>query len=739
MDRSIWAQRDFSAGELDQTALRGDDTQIMRAGLRRARNVRILNTRALKRRPGRRLLFETSGIVEVIRPAVGVTWYMVFEGGQIRFKNEALTAEFVFGEMPWSSGDVTRLRFAIQGGTIIVVGGFRPRVFRYVPGTGVWENSVFGFALDQNNAVRQVYHNFYQGQGITMQPSGLIGDCTVAFSAPVLSPGHVGVVFRYVGRQIVIRSVGDPQNAEATIIEELPPTYSVAVDNVKGLQVGDVVEGVNSGARGQVTILNGPPSPGFQVILERNWNGFDLTGGVGNAGEKIAGPRSSMTIISQSQVFTTAPSTQWEEALMSDVRGWPKTVATDSQRLIFSNFPQYGAGVTWSAVGTLNDFLVGADADDAIFDYVPDNCQVLNVAGGSDEFLLTDTGIYYIPISATNPLRPGSIEFRKISEDAASSVPPAATPQGLVFVNAGATRIMAVVATGQTAAPYLVEDLTQYHAPLIQHPVAVCASPADSKTPERYVYAVNGDNGTMAVAKYEKRQNWVGWTSWDGPGRILWSSADGAQVVVTVSYAVGSGEVRYASVFDDAMLIDEAKPLADQLGGLPLLLEDGEDLDLSGGDPVSLSIYAFDFAPGLTLSVVKGAWYRGDYTVQGDGSLPDLIPVDGVEGMVGGFNFAVEVEPFVPQAGEGQARRQRMRKRRLSQVGVVVQRSQAIEVAGRLVPFWKAGENQEIPPPLRDETYRTRPLGREWDPRWSVRQSLPGALTILELATEATN
>ena len=49
-----------------------------------------------------------------------------------------------------------------------------------------------------------------------------------------------------------------------------------------------------------------------------------------------------------------------------------------------------------------------------------------------------------------------------------------------------------------------------------------------------------------------------------------------------------------------------------------------------------------------------------------------------------------------------------------------------------------APENEEQPPALRDETYRTRKLGREFDPRWSVKQPFPGALTILEMATEVT-
>ncbi len=150
MDAQLIAQRDFSAGQIDETALRGDDTEIMRAGLRRARNVRILATRGLRRRPGRRALFRTTGICEKVRPAAGVEWFMVLESGQIAFRSNDLTQIVEFGGMPWSADMLKELRWIESGGSIIIAHQrMRPQVFNYDRLAQTWTYNGFEFATDQ--------------------------------------------------------------------------------------------------------------------------------------------------------------------------------------------------------------------------------------------------------------------------------------------------------------------------------------------------------------------------------------------------------------------------------------------------------------------------------------------------------------------------------------------------------------------------------------------------------------
>ncbi|WP_420104564.1 hypothetical protein [Bosea sp. (in: a-proteobacteria)] len=731
MDAQIIAQRDFSAGQIDPTALRADDTEIMRAGLRTARNVRILASRGLARRPGRRALFRTTGICEKVRPAAGIEWYMEVEAGSITFRSSSLTVALRFTGLPWTADMLPQLRWVESGGTVIFAHQrMRPQVFSYDRLANSWSASQFAFSVDPNGSTRQPFHNFYLGSGVTMQPSARAGSIAVVFSAPVLDLGHYGVVFTYAGRQIVITSVNSPTTATANVIEELPPTFDVAVDNVLGLSVGDVVEGVTSGARGQVVEIVGLV---IRVLVEKNWSGF-------TADELVAGPRSKMKVTSQNP-GATVPTTQWAEALISDFRGWPGCVSKDVQRIIFCKMAQAGAAIVWSSTGTLNDFRIGAEKEDAIFEFVPENCLVLDVVGGADEFVFTDKGNYYVPVSVANPLIPGSIDFRLISDDPASDIRPRSTTDGLIFINSARSRVFAIVGTGQTARPYIVEDLSEYHSALIRSPLSLATSTADVSAPERYLYIGNAD-GTLAVGRYQKApttRGWVGWVPWDGLGAIEWISAGGDSVIVTARYETSVGTMRFVEVFDDELLLDASQAIASVIGADGLELDPGDYLDLSDTDILTLeNVYSFNWAAGTMLSVERNGWYRGEYTVQPDGSLSGSIPVQGVIGLNGGFNFEVEAEPFVPHADGGPSRKQRLRPRRIKQIGATVQRSQALKIGDHLVPFYRDGENEELPPPLRDETYRTRLTGRSFDPRWGVKQELPGALTILEMTTEVT-
>ncbi|MBN9438255.1 hypothetical protein [Bosea sp. (in: a-proteobacteria)] len=702
MRSQIIAQRDFSGGQIDDTALRADDTDIHRASLRRARNCRILASRAARRRPGRRQLFTTTGICEVVRPNYGSEWFMVIEPGQVRFISSDLATSISFGGyVQIGSFNLTTIRWVESGGTVILCHqSFRPLAFTFDPVANSWAPTFFSFSTDPSGSVRQPYYNYYLGSGVTLTPSARSGTINLTFSGPVLSFIHIGVIFRYCGRQILITGVTSSTTATGLVVEELPPLFALGMDNVAGLQVGDVVEGVTSGAKGQVVLIIGTQ---VNVLVEKNWAGFELN-------EAVAGPRSKMKATVVTQLTTTVASTQWDEALMSDYRGWPGCVSKDAQRIIFTNFRIIGAAVAWSSTGTLNDFAVGAEKEDAILEFIPDNCQVLDVVSGADEFVITDVGLFYVPVSTGNPLIPGSIDFRRISDDAAANVRPRATTEGVVFVNASLTRIMAVIGTGQTARPYIIEDLSEFHSQLVRAPFVLATTAADTSAPERYIHGVNWD-GTFVVGRYQKgvtTRGWVGWVPWDGVGRAVWVTAGRSTVVATIEYGP---DLRAVEVFDDALFMDAALPVP-------------------------------SWGTGSVITVMKGSQHLGTFTKQADGSLAQdgitRISADQAATMKGGYPFSVEVEPFVPHADPGISQRQRMRRRRLLQVAATVQRTQAISVAGKLIPAYNADDNMELAPPLRNETYRHRPLGRDFDPRWSVEQVIPGEMTILELTTEVT-
>src|SRR5690606_4910477 len=131
----------------------------------------------------------------------------------------------------------------------------------------------------------------------------------------------------------------------------------------------------------------------------------------------------------------------WDEQLISDVRGYPAGVAFDRSRLIFYGFPLVPRGVLWSEIGTIDAFNLGALATDAIFETLPLNCVVRHVTGGADQFVWTDSGVCYIPISGGTPLVPGSVEFRAVESEAVGAAVPVQTIDGIVFINEGGNRV----------------------------------------------------------------------------------------------------------------------------------------------------------------------------------------------------------------------------------------------------------------------------------------------------------
>jgi hypothetical protein len=76
--------------------------------------------------------------------------------------------------------------------------------------------------------------------------------------------------------------------------------------------------------------------------------------------------------------------------------------------------------------------------------------------------------------------------------------------------------------------------------------------------------------------------------------------------------------------------------------------------------------------------------------------------------------------------------------RRISRAAVQVNNSNGFTFGGRTIPPNNFGEDPTIQPVLRETTYRTRQLGRSFDPQIVLLKDNPGPLTIVEFAIEST-
>jgi len=240
----------------------------------------------------------------------------------------------------------------------------------------------------------------------------------------------------------------------------------------------------------------------------------------------------------------------------------------------------------------------------------------------------------------------------------------------------------------------------------------------------------------------------MGWLPWSGSGSVNWISAQGQDLIFTTTYAVaGAAPVSVAEVLDSQQFLDCQISVA--APPTPFVT--------AGKGPLY-------FLAGGSVTLFDGALPMGTYKIDANGN---IIPqFNGGENLssaalVAGQPWTAVLEPFIPDAPPGQSVHQRMWKRRVSRMAVYVSNSSgfllarlfsgpitpATAAAGQAlgaimntlrIPTWNIGDNVEIAPPLREEAYRWRPLGRSFDPRVALVKDTPGPLTVHEIGLEAS-
>src|SRR5581483_1714372 len=153
------------------------------------------------------------------------------------------------------------------------------------------------------------------------------------------------------------------------------------------------------------------------------------------AGDKLVGPTAVTGYESRSRALPVSAVNNpiWDEAVFSDVRGWPQSGTTDQDRLIITDVPSIQNGIGWSAIDTFFNFAVGTLPEAGMFEILNSQDRIYHVIGGpSAEFVFTDHGVKFIAITETNPLKPGSVAFRDIPSAGAAPVRPVFTPDGVV-------------------------------------------------------------------------------------------------------------------------------------------------------------------------------------------------------------------------------------------------------------------------------------------------------------------
>jgi len=750
------AQRDFSGGEADAWIKRGDDLPEHKSVARQMSNWRPLSSRALANRPGRRILgVENSRVDEVIM-SPGQSFFLVFGGSYVRVYNAAFAKVFDSGLVfPWTAQTAISIVWDIYRFSVyITFEGMQPRVLTWDGVSQVSTWSIALYAEDVSTSQKRTIFYRLSPRGVNMLPNfNPDGNGVLTFDQPVCVPGMVGTRMRYITSQILITAYFNPFQLQGLafgpIFTSTILTFPAPLLATTFYRVGDEVIGQTTGAKGIITqVVDSGPSGSYIWVQRFTATNFATA-------EIIAGPSGSATNY-LSDIQIPQPVTVWDEEVMNLFRGWPRSCFVDQSRLGFCDFPALPQLVAWSAVGVFNDLYTDENnvaPTNAIQELVPGKSRAYYVVPGAEgsEFVFCDNAIYYVPINQATPLKPGSVAFNTLLSEGVGQVQPRPVQQSIVFVSAGGTQIKAVQAVGAYSRPYIVDDISEIHSHLLHNPIAIAAPGGSDQFEESYFYVCNSD-GSLLLCNFNIKSGVIdtkttGWLPWSGAGSATWISAlkGHSGVIVAALYPRGLiANVNVVERIDATQYLDAAM----LYNAVPTSLTPP-----GGKGPL------FWLASG-SVDLMDGLRMMGTYQIDANGF---LIPQNNAgenfasATLTAGQAWTATLEPFVPSVQPGQDVQQRLRKRRIARFMTHVQNSTGFtmcRIAGapqkrtdppagtvmsrRRFEAWNQDDDPTLAPPLREQAYSIRPIGRFHDPRVAIIKDTPGPLTILELDAQVT-
>jgi len=221
------------------------------------------------------------------------------------------------------------------------------------------------------------------------------------------------------------------------------------------------------------------------------------------------------TII-EAGISGVGPHANWEEELISTVRGYPQAVTFHDNRLYFAGVRDAPAAVVGSQVGGYYNFDVGTGlADEAINVFVSGDRvnEIRHLVSSRNLQVLTDGGEYFVPQSTdTSAVTPANITFLRQTPYGCSRAKP------IIFD--GAT--LYAQKNGKAIREYLFSDVENAYAStsisilashLVNAPVDMTMITGTTTRPEQFAFFTNND-GTLALFHSVRSEKIAGWTLW---------------------------------------------------------------------------------------------------------------------------------------------------------------------------------------------------------------------------------
>jgi len=691
----------MATGELAPEYIMRTDLQARGEGAQTLRNCLQMAGGGFRRRPGTEFLasLTSDARLETIGTGADDAQILVFADERFEVRDlDGTSVQAITTNVPWTADEIATMQVAVEDDRVVVASGeFWPQILTRSP-AGVWSIDDFEFADGINGAKLQPYYRFAP-IGMSLTVSAYTGTgVTLTTSAAFFAAGHVGARIRYANVEIEITAVASGTSATGNVIGTLYPTLNVTVGSTAGFLPGQVVNGDDTQVRGVVVSITSGT-----VLVVQMLDGYTLF----DATEDLVGPTAKSTISSRTQAGTPAATVEWDEQLISDVRGYPSVCAFHRNRLLFGGFPQAQNVMAASSVEDIADFDVGTGLDsDAIVETVTrDTSLGLKHFGSTEQLLiLSEAGPYYVPEQVAAPLSPTNYEILKIGPESAAAPAPVLVSEGLAFVEAKSGRVMIAVPTGNVRRSWEIADVSELAFHLMGLPKEMELWPAGTDS-DRQLLLLRND-GKMAVMAYRRGQNAAGWGLWDTDGQ--WRS-----IVVANGdlYAVAQREIG-----GDTEYWLERFSLA-AWGDAMVDLDSPTDTAAIYGDHEA-DVWDAD------------AWL-GTYELNELGELQGIDPEYGALRV--GLDFLLQARP-VPPVDPERGPRDRMK---ITRVDVEVIDGVAIQVDGEDAAGWGGNIGGSL---VRSSGVRRfRPFGRGRDKTITLEQPHGGPLQVRGITMEVTS
>lgn len=703
---TIW-QKDFSLGQVRPEAEERDDTELVERSVKLGLNMQVLSTGQLEGRPGLGMINTTSATkgreVDLGR---GRVFDLHFVPSGLILYDADDQVEYT-GSLTWTSAprkwgtyafeDISFWVVADPDSSSILIGSrYFPIQALILNDNGTWSFGEMAFASGLSGAIQQPYWRYYES--VSIQPSARTGSITVTASEGIWTSAHQGMAIRYQDREIILGSVVSPTVINATVTEELPPTYDITVASVSNYQVGEAVEHSILGGEGIITGIAGSV---ITVMATSRYDGFDAT-----ATPKLVAPNAAQVISAVAAASTPAATFIWEMQMQSRVHGYAGYAVRHLSRVFLCDFPGAPQGYAVSVVGAINDFKMGSeDADGFVETVGADSGGTLRyMASVEDLLFLTSKGLYSHQTRDGSAITPSSIHPVRFSRIGCAEIEPVAVDDGCVFVDVIGQQVYAATLAGDIYTKWRAEPLTKLHPNLITDAVHLGATSSGSETAENFVYVVNAD-GTAALGQWDRNNEVVSWLPWATTGQFLCIYQCFGVTQAIVDREIAETPVRFRERFDPVLVVDCAAEVAPHLDGhVAAVYLDGWDLgdnEINGdGDPID-----------------------------GDGNVIEYPEYEGTPQI--GLVFQKCVTPWPRKSMRTE--RATLEVKRTISLKISVQDSHQFEINGETFGAYRIGEDLSQPPPLRNEEYRTTLIGVSGRKPIEICQNRPGKLRISKL------